>query len=140
MRLEVVTPKGTLLSQEADEVTAPGVLGEFGVLPGHVPFLTGLRPGVLSYRHGGSSGVVAVGAGYVEVAGDRVVVLAGLGQLAADIDTAAAQAELDAAQKKLDAHAEDDGLRTELEAQRGWAQARLEAAAHKGGHALPAAH
>jgi len=51
--LEVVTPVERVLSKEVDEVVAPGELGEFGVLPGHVPFLTLLLPGELRYRIGG---------------------------------------------------------------------------------------
>src|SRR6185369_13247235 len=71
MHLDVVTPRGRLLTEEVEEVTAPGILGEFGVLPGHIPFLTALKPGVLRYRAASSSGILAVGAGFVEVsAGD----------------------------------------------------------------------
>jgi F-type H+-transporting ATPase subunit epsilon len=76
MKLEVITPAGTLVTAEIDEVTAPGTRGEFGVLPGHTPFMSALRPGTLRYRKGGEQKVLSVGAGYVEVSGeDRIVVL-----------------------------------------------------------------
>mgnify|MGYP000612005789 CR=1 FL=1 len=66
--LSVVTPQGpTLESVQVDEVTAPGVEGEFGVLPGHIPFISATKAGVLSYRKGGETSRVAVGPGYVEV-------------------------------------------------------------------------
>jgi F-type H+-transporting ATPase subunit epsilon len=131
MHLDVVTPKGRLLSEEVDEVTAPGVLGEFGVLPGHIPFLTGMRAGVLRWSVRGGGGSLAVGPGFVQVtAGDRVVVLADLGSRVGDIDATAARRELDEAQKQLDHwESEDEGLRAEVEQRKAWAQARLEAAA-----------
>ena len=50
MHLTVTTPRGSLVQIEVDEIAAPGALGEFGVLPGHVPFMTALKPGVLFYR------------------------------------------------------------------------------------------
>ena len=132
MRLDVVTPRGSLLSTEVEEVTAPGILGEFGVLPGHVPFLTGLRAGVLRYRGRGHQGVLAVGAGFAEVSNDRIIVLCDLGRKAEDVDAAAAKRDMDEAQRRLD-HWEspDAGARAEVEAQRAWAQARVEAAAEK---------
>lgn len=73
-RLAVVTPQGQVLDREVDEVTAPGAEGEFGVLPGHVAFLSALRPGVLRWRKGGERGEIAVGAGYVEVDGKGSIV------------------------------------------------------------------
>ncbi len=132
MRLDVVTPRGSLVSTEADEVTAPGILGEFGVLPGHVPFLTGVRAGVLRWKRGAEQGVVAVGPGFAEVSNDRIVVLSDVGARADQIDVATAQREVDEAQRALDHwESEDAGARVEVEARRAWAQARLEAAAAK---------
>jgi F-type H+-transporting ATPase subunit epsilon len=79
MHLEVVTPKGVAFSGEADEVIAPGVEGEFGVLPGHTPFLSALKAGTLTWRKGGEKSSLTVGAGYAEVSGptrgDKIVVL-----------------------------------------------------------------
>ena len=57
IRLRLVTPSRLLLDEEVDEVTAPGVLGEFGVLPNHIAFLTLLAPGELSYKQGVSGRV-----------------------------------------------------------------------------------
>lgn len=76
LHLQVVTPRGEVLSSDVDEVYIPGVLGEFGVLVGHVPFLSAVRPGIVRYRGAGKSGRLAVGSGLAEVgAGDHVVVL-----------------------------------------------------------------
>ena len=73
--LEIVTPKGRALSASVDEVTAPSVQGEFGVLPGHLPLLAALRAGIVAYRDGGETRRCAVGQGFAEVGPDRVVVL-----------------------------------------------------------------
>ena len=76
MKLEVLTPQKTAVTAEVDEVTVPGLAGEFGVLPGHTPFLTALRPGLLTWRGKAGSGSLQIGNGYCEVDGkDRVVVL-----------------------------------------------------------------
>ena len=54
LELKVITPSRVVISEEVDEVIAPGELGEFGVLPGHVPFITLLMPGELKYRKDGT--------------------------------------------------------------------------------------
>lgn len=121
MKLEVVTPKGTAASVDADEVTAPGVRGEFGVLPGHTPFVTALRPGVLSWKQKGARSVMAVGAGFAEVNGkDKIVVLTEQAATPDQIDAAAALKELGDAATTLTPSAD-------AQARSAWAQARLDA-------------
>jgi len=146
MKLSVTTPRGALVDADVDEVTAPGALGEFGVLPGHVPLMSALKPGVPVYRaHGGgaSAGVVAVGQGFLQVAApaqndtahDRVLVLVDQALAAGDIDRAEAARDLAAAEKELAAwHAELDGAYRALEIRRQWAQARLDAADRVASH------
>jgi F-type H+-transporting ATPase subunit epsilon len=73
--LEIVTPKGRALKETVDEVTAPSVEGEFGVLPGHVPLVAALRSGIVSYRIGADVKRVAVGAGFAEAGPNKVVIL-----------------------------------------------------------------
>jgi F-type H+-transporting ATPase subunit epsilon len=73
--LEIVTPRGRALTASVDEVTAPSVQGEFGVLPGHLPLLAALRAGIITYREGNQSTRCAVSQGFAEVGADRVVVL-----------------------------------------------------------------
>lgn len=76
MQLEVLTPQRTALTADVDEVTVPGLAGEFGVLPGHTPFLSALRAGTLSWRGKAGAGALTIGPGYCEVDGkDRIVVL-----------------------------------------------------------------
>jgi F-type H+-transporting ATPase subunit epsilon len=75
IQLEIVTPKGRALTTSVDEVTAPSVAGEFGVLPGHLPLLAALRTGLVSYRQGADTKRVAVGAGFAEAGADKLVIL-----------------------------------------------------------------
>jgi len=75
LSLEVVTRTGVALRDGVDEVQAPSVNGEFGVLPGHLPLLVALRSGVLSYRHGQETKRAVIGPGFAEVGPDKVLVL-----------------------------------------------------------------
>jgi len=77
--LEIVTPEALILSEEVDEVIAEGVEGDFGVLPGHISFLTALRPGHLTYRVGDRTERVPIAGGVAEVVHDRVTILASTG-------------------------------------------------------------
>jgi F-type H+-transporting ATPase subunit epsilon len=86
MRLVVVTPDRQLLDTTVEEVYAPGVAGQFGVLPNHVTFLTALTPGEVRYREGGVDRYLAIGGGICEVVNDTVTILADTAELAAVID------------------------------------------------------
>ncbi len=87
MLLEIVAPSRQVVrSERVDEVIAPGSEGEFGVLPGHTPFLTTLKVGMLSYREGNDWHHLAVDWGYAEVGADRVVILAEGADRASEID------------------------------------------------------
>jgi len=67
IELEIVTPKGRALKKTVEEVRAPSVEGEFGVLPGHLPLLAALRTGIVTYREAAGEHKVAVGTGFAEV-------------------------------------------------------------------------
>src|SRR3954463_12927209 len=73
--LQIVTPEGVQLSESIDELTVPSVEGQFGVLPGHRPILAALATGIISYVQGATVTQLAVGPGYVEIHGDKAVVL-----------------------------------------------------------------
>jgi F-type H+-transporting ATPase subunit epsilon len=75
IQLEIVTPAGRALEASVDEVTAPSVDGEFGVLPGHLPLLAALKTGIVTYRQGSESTRVAVGPGFAEAGPDKLVIL-----------------------------------------------------------------
>ena len=120
--LEVVTPEKLLLSQEVDEVIAPGVEGEFGVLPGHTYFISGLKIGELRYRLADKMEFMSVLWGYAEVTPTRVTILAEIAEKAEDIDVDRALAAVEKAQKRL----EVGGLPSDLkEAQISLEKARL---------------
>lgn len=105
LKLELVTPYKQVLSEDVDEVTAPGTLGEFGVLPGHTTLLTTLKIGELAYRQGSQTYHVAVNWGYVEVEDDIMTVLVETAEPADEIDLERAKAALgraEAALKTLD--------------------------------------
>ncbi len=84
--LEVVTPERLVLKQSVDYVGAPGLLGEFGILPGHVPFLSALGIGTLMYKQDGRPRYLFVAGGFAEVLGDKVTVLAEVAELPEEID------------------------------------------------------
>ena len=67
LHVTLVTPTGALVSERTDAVIAPGELGEFEVLPGHIPFLTELHPGVLTIGENRAKKMYAVGIGFLEV-------------------------------------------------------------------------
>jgi F-type H+-transporting ATPase subunit epsilon len=112
--LEVVTPERLLFSQEVDEVIAPGVEGEFGVLAGHAHFLTTLKVGELRYRIADAVHYMSVLWGYAEVTPTKVTVLAEVAEKAEDIDVDRAQTAVEEAERRL----EMGGLPSEVEAAR----------------------
>ncbi len=75
LQVSIVTPRAVVWKGEADSVQAPGELGEFGVLPKHIPFLSTLKPGTLTVYTGGSSKKYTIGTGFAEAGPDRVVIL-----------------------------------------------------------------
>jgi len=75
LKVEIVTPRAVVWKGEADSVQAPGEAGEFGVLPSHIPFLTPLRPGIVTVRDGQGSRRYQVTTGFAEAGPDRVVIL-----------------------------------------------------------------
>lgn len=102
MLLEIVAPSRQVVrSERVDEVIAPGSEGEFGVLPGHTPFLTTLKVGIFSYREGSEWHHLAVDWGYAEVGPGRVIILAEGADRAADIDISAAKLAKVCAEKAL---------------------------------------
>ncbi len=107
IKLEIVTPERIVVAEDVDEVVLPGIEGEFGVLPGHIPFLTALKVGVLTYKKEGVEENLAVSWGYVEVAHDSVKVLAETAEKATEIDISRAKAAREAAEKILTAGKED---------------------------------
>ena len=101
MKLEILTPDSKVLDMEVDEVTATGKIGEFGVLPGHAPFLTSLRIGELAYKNNGISEHMALNWGYFEIQDDRIIVLVETAEASDEIDLERAKAALGRAEEAL---------------------------------------
>ena len=101
LSLEVVTPHRTVLIEDVDSVTLPGIEGELGILPEHIPLLTTLDTGLMSYTRSGNKQVIAVHWGYAQVEGNSVRVLAELAETAEEIDLQRAKE----AEKKSKEHA-----------------------------------
>jgi F-type H+-transporting ATPase subunit epsilon len=101
IELEIVTPRGRALKASVDEVTAPSVNGEFGVLPGHLPLLSALRTGLISYRQGSETTRCAVGPGFAEAGPDRLVILTDEYAERAQIDPVLVRRDLAEVEEKL---------------------------------------
>jgi F-type H+-transporting ATPase subunit epsilon len=101
MKLEIVTPYKKVVDTEVDEVTATGRLGEFGVLPGHAPFLTSLNIGELVYKNNGVSEHMALNWGYFEIKDDKIIILVESAETAVEIDLERAKAALGRAEEAL---------------------------------------
>ena len=99
--LEVVTPDRLVLSTEADVVVCPGVEGQFGVLVGHIPFLSALEIGEMYYRKGGQIEYLAVSGGFAEVTGEKVTIVAESAEKGREIDVERAKRALERAEKRL---------------------------------------
>ncbi len=100
-QLEVITPSATVFEGEVQAVTAPGFLGQFGVLPGHVPYITAMRPGLLTFEHGGEIHRFVLGHGFAEVGEGSLRLLTERYEDAAGIDVEAATREMQAAEQVM---------------------------------------
>jgi F-type H+-transporting ATPase subunit epsilon len=108
LRLVLVTYEKKVLEVECDEVSLPGKLGYFGVLPGHAPLIATLKVGELMYRVGKIEHYLALSWGFCEVADDVVTVMAEFAELPEEIDVAAAEKEQAAAEALLPTAAHDE--------------------------------
>jgi F-type H+-transporting ATPase subunit epsilon len=124
--LDLVTPERTLFSGSVQELVAPGLLGEFGVLPGHANMLAELTAGRLVYRDGAGQKVMAAAGGFAEVTGERVTVLLDDAAYAEDL----VSTELDREVEELEAQdlGPDDEGYTDWQAQIRWKKACSEVA------------
>jgi len=101
LHLEVVTPARVVLQKDVDSVVAPGSEGEFGVLPGHVSFLSGIVPGELRYTAGSEKESLSVTAGFAEVFKNRVSILVDAAEKAGEIDAERARKSMERARERL---------------------------------------
>ena len=130
--VNLVTPRGVVAHTDADSVQAPGELGEFELLPGHVPMLTALKPGVLTIGTKARQRY-AVSSGYLRVdPGGAVEILVEQAMPTVEIDAEAAKKDLAAAEAELAKWGDRplDGDYVNVQQRAGWARARLDAVAH----------
>jgi F-type H+-transporting ATPase subunit epsilon len=119
LHLEVITPERKVYEEDVDMVVAPASEGYVGILPHHAPLFTTLGPGAFKVKRGGVEEVLAVFGGFMDVRGDRVVVLTDAAEPAEEIDANRAQEARDRAQQVLAAGpasaADEQRARAELQ-------------------------
>ena len=108
LKLEIVTPEAKVYSEDVDMVTLPGIEGEMGIFPMHVPLMTQLTAGEISVRKGGQDFFLAVGEGFVEVTGDHVSILTDMAIKAEHIDEAKAEEARKRAEARLSEKLDDE--------------------------------
>jgi F-type H+-transporting ATPase subunit epsilon len=99
LKLEIVTPEAKIYSEDVDMVTLPGVEGEMGIYPMHIPLMTQIAHGEIIARKGGVDHYLATGEGFVQITGDRVAILTDMAIKADDID----EMKAEEARKKAEA-------------------------------------
>ena len=108
LKLEIVTPEAKTYSEDVDMVTLPGVEGEMGIYPQHVPLLTQVTAGEVVVRKGGQDYFLAVGEGFVEITGERVAILTDMAIRAENIDEAKAEEARKRAEARLSEKLDDE--------------------------------
>ena len=119
LTLDIVTPYGHVFTDEVDEIIASGSEGEFGVLPDHVPFLTTMKIGMLTYKKGTDTGHFFVNWGYAEVGPEKVTILADSAEKSEDIDVERAKAQMERSEARLKKEEEIDEARAKAAIERG---------------------
>lgn len=107
IKLEIVTPDRVVVSEEVDYVGVPGVMGQFGVLKNHIPYLAALSIGTLYYKKGSEIKYVFISGGFAEVDGDSITILAESAERAEEIDVERARKAKERAEKRLQAQKEE---------------------------------
>ncbi len=108
MRFELVSPSKLIFEGTVEEINAPGIEGDFGVLPGHTPFLTFLNVGELIYKVNGNEKYVAIDGGFIEVLPSRVIAIVDDALPAEEIDVKAAEEMKISSEQRLRELSEDD--------------------------------
>jgi F-type H+-transporting ATPase subunit epsilon len=101
LHFELVSPERLVFSGEVDQVDVPGAEGDFGVLAGHAPLVTTIRPGILTVFTGGNAQKIVVLGGFAEVSAEGLTVLADLAEAVEDIDRAIVTKQIEETQKRI---------------------------------------
>jgi F-type H+-transporting ATPase subunit epsilon len=108
LHLEIITPERVMVAEDVDMVEAQGALGEFGVLPGHIPFLTSIMPGEVRYMTEGKTRRLAASRGFAEVVSNKVTFLLETAEFAEEIDVERAKRAREKAESALKTISSDD--------------------------------
>ena len=108
LKLEIVTPDAKTYSEDVEMVTLPGVEGEMGIYPQHVPLMTQIVPGEIVARKGGWDYFLAVGEGFVEITGERVAIMTDMAISAENIDETKAEEARQRAEARLAEKLDDE--------------------------------
>lgn len=115
IQFELVSPERLLVSQAVEMVVVPGAEGDIGVLPGHAPLISNVRPGIIAvFENNKVAQRIFVAGGFAEVTPERCTVLAESATMLEDIERATVEAEMRNAREDL-AEAKDDATRDLLE-------------------------
>jgi F-type H+-transporting ATPase subunit epsilon len=131
IQLDIVTPEKIVYSNLVEMVTAPGVLGEFGVLLGHAAFVTTLGTGEVSVKKENREFSFAVSGGFAEVLENKVTILAEAAEESGEIDVKRAEAAKTRAEDKLKGLGNENPQLREVEAALGRANNRIKVSARK---------
>jgi F-type H+-transporting ATPase subunit epsilon len=117
VEFELVSPERLVLSEPVEMVVVPGGEGDFGVLPGHSPFISTVRPGVIDVHNEGKvSERIFVAGGYAEATPERCTVLAEEALHLADLDAEVIEARAKRAREDLaDADSDEERIAAEAE-------------------------
>jgi F-type H+-transporting ATPase subunit epsilon len=103
LKLEIVTPDGTVYSEDVEMVTLPGVEGQMGIYPRHVPLMTQMIPGEIVVRKDGRDYFLAIGEGLIEITADHVAILTDMAIAAEHID----EAKVEEARRRAEARLQE---------------------------------
>lgn len=101
LKLEIITPEEKTFSEEVDFVTLPGVEGEMGIYPNHIPLMTQVEHGEISVKRGGEEFFLAIGEGFAKITGESVSILTDMAIQSDAIDEAAAEEARKQAEARL---------------------------------------
>jgi len=127
LHLKVITPLALVIDEQVELVEGPGELGEFGILPGHVPFVTTLSPGFLKFKQGSETKSLIIHGGLAEVSEDDVRVLTDFTEDPSVIDTSAAKEDIYKLENQIDENQGNADKLKELNHQLRIAQVRASA-------------
>jgi F-type H+-transporting ATPase subunit epsilon len=102
LHFELVSPEKLMFSGEVDQVDLPGAEGDFGVLASHAPFVTTIRPGILTVFSGGNAQKIVVLGGFAEVSAEGLTVLADVAEAVQDIDRAMIATRIGELQQRIE--------------------------------------